>query len=769
MTTQQVQRSSVIPSQTESLTLVKNLMGATISAITYLRGLFPEENFRDTVLHSMPLKSIRRDYSVEADELLDCLEKGCYDALEKHYVGDLKTLIFGIYLDRSEPEKLIESYTFEFSYPSKDQWCITIGDSIKETFKMKTKKEIVKATSEMLRRVIVLTQTLRCFLDNAHVTLRLYYYDDVTPHDYEPPFFISGLERGLFTFPYKPERIQIGQIETPYHNLGLHVSTAADSISSSSDDIAAMGETTPSVVSCNHSSNYPRDEIRSFRDTRSPSAVPILDEKQIQANGRGSRNSRSEAQSEMETPDMIKKPATDSVLDTMGSFALGQSQILMPDSEQDIECTQELVQQLIASSKKQNREPNPHQHRVLRSQTSEESVDGKAKDGAKMSDSDDGSEVSCPCKANDVDGDMVLCHRCKTWGHAVCFGFIDANDKRLPEHHFCYGCHNEIEVSEGKRPMCNLDEASEVAIFRRALSIAWTEGVQSISWLSTRLTIPLSEAKKVAGRLEKEGILTQQKPKRGGKKKAGKQTSPAHAFEVLKTVRARGIYSSWMSTEKDPLVKKHEEPSTKEKTIPRQSSMRNGRKQIAAVMDELSNEVEAMQMKDMSKTLHSNGILNACEPARRERDSMSVDSSATRDEYSPETNAEKTVLVPKTPEHRSFSARVIGDSFVDPIDTVPLSSPELVSGRQNFNFQPSPPPTLKPFKEAPVTRESDATSHFLQKFASAERKTIGFTAGGSQNSKRKDVFCDKENLPPSSGERAKRRKVSVVKRDISVL
>ncbi|KAI9329908.1 DNA-binding protein [Zopfochytrium polystomum] len=213
--TVQLQRTVVLqPTKTESLVLVKNMMTAAISAITYLRGLFPEENFKDTQIHAMPLKTIRRNVSSEANQLLDWLERGCWDALERRY---LKTLIFGIYLDPTKPDELVESYSFGFSYPDNNQWCITLGAAEKETFKMKTKKEIMMATSDMLRRLLVLTQTLRPLPENSHVTMRFYYYDEVTPMDYEPPEFTRGIDPKKFRFIEKPERITLGQIETPYH------------------------------------------------------------------------------------------------------------------------------------------------------------------------------------------------------------------------------------------------------------------------------------------------------------------------------------------------------------------------------------------------------------------------------------------------------------------------------------------------------------------------------------------------------------------------
>jgi meiosis-specific protein len=61
------------------------------------------------------VKVIKRDLSIEGNTLLDWIEKGCFDALEKQY---LATLVFGIYLDPNDPTDLAECYYFHFNYPS---------------------------------------------------------------------------------------------------------------------------------------------------------------------------------------------------------------------------------------------------------------------------------------------------------------------------------------------------------------------------------------------------------------------------------------------------------------------------------------------------------------------------------------------------------------------------------------------------------------------------------------------------------------------------
>ena len=54
--------------------------------------LLPEDNFKDTSLNGMALKSLVRGYSFEADELIDWVEQGLFDALEKQYVSVVVTM-----------------------------------------------------------------------------------------------------------------------------------------------------------------------------------------------------------------------------------------------------------------------------------------------------------------------------------------------------------------------------------------------------------------------------------------------------------------------------------------------------------------------------------------------------------------------------------------------------------------------------------------------------------------------------------------------------
>ncbi|TPX38918.1 hypothetical protein SeMB42_g06550 [Synchytrium endobioticum] len=213
------------PTELQSINLVRNLLNTTVGAITYLRVIFAEDHYKDTNVNGMSLKSLERGHSKEADDLIDWLECGVFDALEKKY---LRTLIFGIYTTPDEPEKLMESYTFNFSYPTDGQFHVSFVTDGKQAVHFRTKKEIMKATSEMLRRLLTLTQNLSPLPDNPNITMKIYYYDEVTPEDYEPPYFVASDHTKPYYFGRKPEKLVIGNVETAYHALNLRLQYASE-------------------------------------------------------------------------------------------------------------------------------------------------------------------------------------------------------------------------------------------------------------------------------------------------------------------------------------------------------------------------------------------------------------------------------------------------------------------------------------------------------------------------------------------------------------
>ncbi|CUS11824.1 unnamed protein product [Tuber aestivum] len=175
------------------------------------------------------IKRLRRGYSCEADQLLDWLETGIFDALRRGY---LKAVQLAIYVDDKHPDIVVESYTFSFTYREKDD-----GPSI--SLKVTdmhgngvTANDANKNLQLMIRRLIVITQNLPPLPDKRWLTLRLHYLEG-TPKDYDPPNFYR-LPPTAFPLRIREngsgavEKLDCGELNAGYHTVTLKVSSLSE-------------------------------------------------------------------------------------------------------------------------------------------------------------------------------------------------------------------------------------------------------------------------------------------------------------------------------------------------------------------------------------------------------------------------------------------------------------------------------------------------------------------------------------------------------------
>ncbi|CAZ81535.1 unnamed protein product [Tuber melanosporum] len=240
----------------QSLEVVQTLLGASIGCLSFLRGLLPEECFVEkryggsssTAVsyrsftsdlddeaffkkgnNGTRIKRLRRGYSCEADQLLDWLEIGIFDALRRGY---LKAVQLAIYPDDKHPDTVVESYTFSFTYREKDD-----GPSI--SLKVTdmhghgvTANDANKNLQLMIRRLIVITQNLPPLPDKRWLTIRLHYLDG-TPKDYDPPNFYR-LSPTAFPLRIREneskavEKLDCGELNAGYHTVALKVSSLSE-------------------------------------------------------------------------------------------------------------------------------------------------------------------------------------------------------------------------------------------------------------------------------------------------------------------------------------------------------------------------------------------------------------------------------------------------------------------------------------------------------------------------------------------------------------
>jgi hypothetical protein len=173
--------------------------------------------------------------SNESQTLIEWLEKGVFDALKKKF---LKTIVFVICSDvEHEFESTIESYEFNVTYPDSAEHGVAQLDICKTSsgkkvgmrqFKSQTKTEITKSMVLLLRTLITLSQTLKPVPDSRYITMKLLYYDHVTPADYEPPFFRPVPETQARVYSKDFIKLKVGSVATSYHTMEFKVRTAQD-------------------------------------------------------------------------------------------------------------------------------------------------------------------------------------------------------------------------------------------------------------------------------------------------------------------------------------------------------------------------------------------------------------------------------------------------------------------------------------------------------------------------------------------------------------
>ncbi|XP_057426693.1 meiosis-specific protein ASY1-like [Lotus japonicus] len=219
-----------------SLLLTRNLLRIAIFNISYIRGLFPEKYFNDKSVPALEMK-IKKLMPVDAESrrLIDWMEKGVYDALQKKY---LKTLLFCVCEAVDGP--MIEEYAFSFSYSASENEEVSmninrIGNKKQGgTFKHNSTADITpqqmrSSACKMIRTLVQLMRTLEKMPEERTILMKLLYYDDVTPPDYEPPFFRGCTEEEAYhQWEKNPLKMEVGDVNSKHFVLALKVKSVLD-------------------------------------------------------------------------------------------------------------------------------------------------------------------------------------------------------------------------------------------------------------------------------------------------------------------------------------------------------------------------------------------------------------------------------------------------------------------------------------------------------------------------------------------------------------
>ncbi|NWR39248.1 HORM2 protein, partial [Tachuris rubrigastra] len=210
-----------ITTEQQSLVLVKRLLAISVSCITYLRGLFPESSYGTRYLDDLCLKILREDKSCLGSLQIVKWIQGCFDALEKQYVSFSSHFYWSfLFLHKV----VTELYQFKFKYkqnvPQMD-----ISSNHREFVTGLCREDIKQASRLLLRKLYLLMQNLGPLPNDITLTMKLLYYNDVTPKDYQPPGFKEDASPSDLFFGGDPVNLRVGSVSTNFHLMKVRVTT----------------------------------------------------------------------------------------------------------------------------------------------------------------------------------------------------------------------------------------------------------------------------------------------------------------------------------------------------------------------------------------------------------------------------------------------------------------------------------------------------------------------------------------------------------------
>lgn len=89
---------------------------------------------------------------------------------------------------------------------------------------------MVKSVRQVIRSILMLTQTLDPLPDGRYLTMKLHFWDDVTPLQYQPPLFKEGTslqeQMRVVDAGDGVAKWKIGAVDSVHHRIAVKMATA---------------------------------------------------------------------------------------------------------------------------------------------------------------------------------------------------------------------------------------------------------------------------------------------------------------------------------------------------------------------------------------------------------------------------------------------------------------------------------------------------------------------------------------------------------------
>nr|XP_040020993.1 HORMA domain-containing protein 1 isoform X5 [Gasterosteus aculeatus aculeatus] len=212
--------NQVVPEQ-QSLVVMKKLLAIAVSGITYLRGIFPDKAYGSKYLAGQKVMILREERSCPGASQIVQWMTGCFEAIQKNY---LRTVIMSIYTDPDNPQKVTECYQFRIQYTAEGAQMDFESSNNDNKVSSMPCNDTKKASILLVRKLYTLMQNLGPLPDHICLNMKLDYYENVTPQDYQPPGFKEA-DSDTLEFGKEMVELTMGQVATPFHSLKVDMST----------------------------------------------------------------------------------------------------------------------------------------------------------------------------------------------------------------------------------------------------------------------------------------------------------------------------------------------------------------------------------------------------------------------------------------------------------------------------------------------------------------------------------------------------------------
>ncbi|NXR11201.1 HORM2 protein, partial [Semnornis frantzii] len=124
----------------------------------------------------------------------------------------------------SHLQTVTELYQFKFKYKKQVPQMDIISNQEK-LVKGACCQDVSQASRLLLRKLYLLMQNLGPLPNDITLTMKLLYYSDVTPEDYQPPGFKEDGSPGDLLFDGDPVSLRMGSVSTGFHLMKVRVTT----------------------------------------------------------------------------------------------------------------------------------------------------------------------------------------------------------------------------------------------------------------------------------------------------------------------------------------------------------------------------------------------------------------------------------------------------------------------------------------------------------------------------------------------------------------